>query len=288
MLKERIENEIKKQYGMDVTAEFVTVKKNNGVELKGYCIKRENDRVSPTFYLQDDESDDDAVSRIVKMFGDELVKTESDTVRNKIDEISDMLDDADKIYGNVIPTLVSNKNVSDLDEQGIYHESYLDMEVIYRLTFNNIGLGIASTKMSNALIEKSNVDINVMKEKAMCNIKGGTVINKISEILPVPDSGMYVVGNDKGIYGASSMMCEDTLMEMHDRTGSDTIFILPSSVHEIIIVGDNILDDCKSEEDRIKELKSMVACINATEVRPDEVLTNSVYIHRRDGRMEVA
>lgn len=53
------------------------------------------------------------------------------------------------------------------------------------------------------------------------------------------DQQMYVISNDKGINGAVSMLYEDGLHDLAEKLGSD-LFILPSSVHEVIAISANI------------------------------------------------
>lgn len=286
MLEKRIAERIKEELGVDAKVEEVTIKKNNGVEKYGFCIRLEEEKCSPTIYVDQKLDDDEKVDFIVNAYKKEFSNIPEMNKRNG--NIINMLTNADDVYKSVIPTLVSNSNADDLDEQGVYHQPYLNMEIVYRVILNVAIDGCyGSVKLTDALIERANIDKNVLHEKAMENMKNMTVIQNLLEILPVPDCGMYVVRNNKELYGASSIMCEDTLMEMHERTGSDTIFVLPSSIHEVLVVGNNVLDE-DNEEEKIQELKEMMKSINATEVSPDEVLTDNVYIHRRDGRMEVA
>ncbi len=54
-----------------------------------------------------------------------------------------------------------------------------------------------------------------------------------------------------------------------ERAGGD-FFILPSSIHEVLIVPDN-------GEMKLPELEAMVRDVNATQVAPPDKLTDSVY-----------
>lgn len=59
-------------------------------------------------------------------------------------------------------------------------------------------------------------------------------------------------------------------------------YVLPSSVHECMILPARLRDDAKS-------LQSMVEEINATQVSPDEVLADNVYRYsRKAGKLEIA
>ena len=85
----------------------------------------------------------------------------------------------------------------------------------------------------------------------------------------VEDSIMTVITNVQGINGAAAIFYPDQMDKIAERLGGD-YFILPSSVHETLVVP----DDGKMS---FLELRSMVTEINATMVNPSERLTDEVY-----------
>lgn len=82
-------------------------------------------------------------------------------------------------------------------------------------------------------------------------------------------SRMYVLGNEKKLFGASAMFYEGVL-EAFSVKMKKSLFILPSSVHEVILIPDDGLQEPE-------ELWNMVCEINETQVEPEDVLTDSVY-----------
>jgi hypothetical protein len=84
----------------------------------------------------------------------------------------------------------------------------------------------------------------------------------------VPD--MYVITNPAALYGAAGIFISEALRkEVYEKLGG-SYYILPSSIHECIAVS----TDCGDRE----EFLNMVCQINAAEVAPEEVLSNSVYL----------
>lgn len=80
---------------------------------------------------------------------------------------------------------------------------------------------------------------------------------------------MYILSNHLGINGASCMLYPEVLNSFAKLVKSD-FYILPSSIHEVILVPyEEKLDP--------KQLKSMVMEINQTQVPVDEVLSDEVY-----------
>lgn len=84
---------------------------------------------------------------------------------------------------------------------------------------------------------------------------------------------MFVLGNNIKLFGAAAMFYRGLLSLAADRLQKN-LFILPSSIHEVIIVPDD-------GEQEAEDLWKMVCEINATQVGPEEVLTDSVYYFSR-------
>jgi len=85
---------------------------------------------------------------------------------------------------------------------------------------------------------------------------------------------MYVLTNRQKLNGAACMLYPDVLKNFGYKLGRD-FFILPSSVHEIILVPD---DESVSKE----ALWEIVTDINRTQVAQEEILSDSVYYYSRE------
>ena len=91
---------------------------------------------------------------------------------------------------------------------------------------------------------------------------------------------MFVLTNMKKVKGSSGMLRTGLLQEFAEKKNS-SFFILPSSVHELLLIPD---------DGRISagELRVMVHDINREIVRKDEWLSDEVYYFRRStGAVEV-
>lgn len=84
---------------------------------------------------------------------------------------------------------------------------------------------------------------------------------------------MFVLGNEKKLFGAAAMFYRGVVEEFSDEIGK-SLFILPSSLHEVILVPDDGFQEAE-------ELWRMVCEINETQVEPEDVLTDSVYYFSR-------
>lgn len=91
---------------------------------------------------------------------------------------------------------------------------------------------------------------------------------------------MYILTNSVGINGATSIIYKDAIRNFADKLKTD-FYILPSSIHEVILVP---YEDSISRE----ELKDMVNEVNCTQVPVEEILSDRVYIYRRKtNRIEI-
>ena len=76
------------------------------------------------------------------------------------------------------------------------------------------------------------------------------------------------------MFGAAVLAFPCMLDEIRGNIGD--FIILPSSIHEIICLPVSLGDD-------IEGYKNMVQFINATEIAPDEKLSDDVYIYDSEG-----
>ncbi len=86
-----------------------------------------------------------------------------------------------------------------------------------------------------------------------------------------------VLTNSAGIFGASSLFYPFILEMIGERMGGN-YFILPSSVHETILIPDN-------EDYFLSELEEMVWEINRTELMAEDWLSDSVYYFDRNRKV---
>jgi hypothetical protein len=82
-------------------------------------------------------------------------------------------------------------------------------------------------------------------------------------------SEVYVLTNQSGMFGASEMLQDQTLNKICERLGCP-VYILPSSIHECILVP-------KAQGSDPAALKETVGAVNSTVVSEYDFLSDSVY-----------
>lgn len=139
-----------------------------------------------------------------------------------------------------------------------------DMEDVMReILSESLKQDIAGAKMG----EKENAEL--LDEKWFDN-----VIDQISEDAGKEKIPMFVLTNKQKLYGAACMLYPEVLKNFAEKMRQD-FYVLPSSVHEVILVPANAGTDQES-------LREIVTDINRTQVAEDEVLADSVYFYSRN------
>ena len=102
------------------------------------------------------------------------------------------------------------------------------------------------------------------------------LLDRDAPIDPEDIGGMYVLTTESANLGAAAMFYPEVKERAAELIGSG-YYILPSSVHETIIVPD-------SADINAKDLCDMVKQANRTVVEPKDVLSDNVYHYDRDSR----
>lgn len=172
------------------------------------------------------------------------------------------------------------------------HMDYLDLAVVFRV---DLGNGTVC-QVSDRLMELWKADRQMLWEAAMANLKKEPMrILSMEELLidlleEYPElklkefdnpMDMHVMANNSRFYGARGLLRTDLLKEASDRLNADLV-ILPSSVHELIVIPVTKSLSCST-------LKYMVTDINRREVPKKDRLSDQVYFYNRaTGKVDFA
>ena len=196
---------------------------------------------------------------------------------------------------NIVFELINTKKNEEL-LKGIPHREMEDLSVIYRWMID-----VEEDAFSGAIVNDSLANRLGLNEeelfalatqntsqrlpvtcRSMREVLAGLMIDDgmPMEMLDVmfedhPVKEMYVISNEMGLHGAASILYDEPLQEVAQLLGED-LYILPSSIHEIIVV------PCSMGEP--EHLSEMVKDINAGVVRAEEVLSDNVYVYDKNTR----
>lgn len=139
-----------------------------------------------------------------------------------------------------------------------------------------------SIKITPNILSHAGIDENCAWEKAMENLCTDTQITSLTKLLSdmsgipsdapsEPDIHLHVITNSEKYKGAATIMNRKALRSFAREHHTNMLFVLPSSVHEMIISPFT----AKTTAD---ELSAIVREVNETQVAPEERLTDRAYI----------
>lgn len=272
--------------------------KNNGRELDGLVILDEGCNVAPTIYLnsyyeqyQDGRKISDIIKEIINIH-----KSNKDNLKFASDMFNDYNNVKDKVVYKVINYDKNSKLLLDVP-----HRKMLDLAIVYYCLLEQ-DKGISATALiHNSHLKSWNITEEELYEDAIINtpklLKScirpmSAVLREMIEIDDDDDNDdkeerdtqligregeMYVLTNENRVNGAACMLYEKVLDKFADLMQAD-LYILPSSVHEVIILPKQSTYDKKMLQDMVRE-------VNVEGVAADEVLSDNVYEYSRKDRM---
>ncbi len=258
------------------------VRKNNGVVLSGLWAKKKGENISPTLYI-DDYYSYDMKAEEIDYIGMKLAQAFANIPTPNVDSISDF-GNFGSIKENIFFKIVNAEKNRDLLFD-IPHRRFHNLVVCYYVMPKGFDdRSGAYITVRNEHIESWDVTEEELYDIAYDNtkIKLGTKFSGICDVLNElcgkdvmsDEMEMYVLSNLSKAYGASCMLFDDKLSEIADELDSN-YYILPSSIHELIIMPDN-------SEINVKSILLTVTEINRTQVETQDVLADSVYYFDRN------
>lgn len=292
---EAVETVVSEELGILYDVRLIRVIKNNGKNLLGLCIRCVGSQVAPTIYLNDYhreyEEEEDFTG---------IVKDILQVYRNSDKGLPMITDDFswEGIRRNVVLRLVNYDMNREL-LQGVPHKRVYDnLAVTFYVLVGSTKEGVCSYQIENALFHSWGITVERLYECALHNstIYFPATLRNMNEVIAsmraseemdseeyaelfdatVPEEGrgaMYVLSHSIGVNGAIVMLYP-IIKEFADVMNTD-IYILPCSVHELILVLDY---GCSY---RGFELQRMVIDVNRTVLQNEDILSDSVYKYYR-------
>ena len=289
---EKIIENMQKRVPEDYMVQVENIQKNNGLMLTGLTMGDQRWNVYPTIYLEDfykkyeeGVSIEKIMDIIWNMYCQSAPTGNWDTSRfMEWCRVKDM----------ICPKLINYSENRGLLKT-VPHRKFCDLAVVYYAVVDISETGVASILIHNAhldLWDKSEVDLYELaldNYRRIFSITSQNLGDIVLELMDCKDANsfdkdtlvpMIMVTNKMKMNGAAAILFTDKLREIADSLDSD-LYILPSSVHEIIIIAtDNAMT--------VEELKETVCYVNRNELRQEEILSDNMYrFCRSDGKVEI-
>lgn len=132
---------------------------------------------------------------------------------------------------------------------------------------------IYSAKISKNILKNVDVDESEAWETAENNVRKETEIIQLSGFpMSAEECEMFVISNKSRFRGASAVLNKKVMKAFANLVNTKKIMILPSSIHEMILI------PCHDCEYDIESCSEIVKLVNENEVELTEQLTDRAYI----------
>ncbi len=288
---ENVVKEIRAKVGGAFQIKEHNVIKNNNVKLTGIAVVKEEADIGPCVYLdefyREHESDGMRFDEIVDEVYQLIVKNEEEAPDFDISGFKRW----EVVRENVYAKLINAEQNKELLEQ-IPHRAFMDLAVVYyAVARDSAREDIGTILIYNGHMEMWGQEEENLYQTAMMNMRAdgeadlATIETIVKCIVPdfifpaasdnVPgNTSMYILTNCHKRFGAAEILDRKTLQMIADKVG-DGFIVLPSSVHETIVLP-------PKDETEYRRLADMVREVNDTDVDVEERLSYHVYVYSRD------
>ena len=275
----------------DATIESRNGTKNNGITLHAIEVAKKNSNVAPVLYLEsffnllETQSTDSVMKNIATAIA-ELTPAE-----RKLDGVAEKFPNFDFVRNHVIMVAVNTERNSEL-LSNIPHYDKEDLSLIYKVMLGNTGGYLATITIRNEHMQFWGVTAEEIHEIALANTKKlfpatiqsmNDVLSRMSPKDKLPEDlmvilfdgipanlQMYVISNKYMANGASTIFYDDALENLSKKLGTD-LYVLPSSVNEVIAISTDIGTP--------EALSELVREVNGSHVPEEEQLSDNVYYY---------
>ena len=269
---------------VDSEVKIHTVLKNNSTKLDGLTIRKSESSICPNIYLNQYFTDYENGRDIEDILSDIAhVRQMHDAPADlDVSAITDFSRVKDKITAKLINTEQNKEYLEDKP-----HTDIADLSAVYYIDLGSDSSGSMSTVITNGLLAQYGLAVEELHEIAIQNMGSKARFCSMFEILTelmndnlpsdapgMTDDMIFVLSNSNKVNGASMLLCP-TVMDMISEKVGKGFYLLPSSIHETLIVLDN-------SDMEVDSLASMVKEVNATEVSKEEQLSDHVYRYDYD------
>lgn len=269
--------------GNDIEIKECEVNKNNGVIRHGLAIISKESNCSPTFYMEEMYEEfikgtqiSDIVSDVVEMYNRTKATTNIDI---------EFFTDYNKAQERLGIKLINYENNKEM-LQNMPYRRLEDLALVYfchsvddrigkgLIMINNTHMGMWGINEETLFIDaltssQKNLPCTIISMNEMMKQMLGDAYDP--ELYCENDS-MYVVTNTEKTYGASCLCYPGLLKQIAAEMGSD-FYILPSSVHEIIVVPET------GDYNEADSLTDIVKYVNSSVLNKNDFLSNNIYFY---------
>lgn len=278
---EAVESDVQKEVAGSVSVSVHTAQKNNGICRRGILLCEKGSNISPTIYLEEyyrqfqkGDSVENIVQEILRLYG---------KIRFREPWKEEVLRDYTILKNRIVYRLINREANRELLKE-VPSVPYLNLSIVFHVLLEMNAYGTAMMPVRNEHMQLWGVPCEEIYRQACqntCQIfpyEFKPMCSVIAELTETRETGeedeMYVLTNAFRSHGAAAVLYPGCLEQIGERLGED-YYVLPSSVHEVIIVRESAAPGQEA-------LSQMVSEINESEVAAEEVLSDNSYHYSRE------
>lgn len=277
-VKERLVRELPS----GVHVENYKTTKNNGEVRQGFVFQKRDEGIFPIVYMED---------YYEQYLRGMEIKSVTDGILEWYNRTRDIpapvleaqhLENYDHMKTRIVYRLINREKNKTMLEK-VPHRLYLDFGIVFYVLFS-----VEKYSAISMLITNEHLNLwGITEEELNCKAWENTprilpaemqdIQEAVMELFPENKKDeeftgfMYVLTNEQRSYGAATILYPG-LLEMIGNEWKENFYILPSSIHEVLLVPE-------SKSPGIQEMREAVYSINRTEVSEEEFLSDTVYYY---------
>ena len=297
-----LSNKIEEVFGDLFTVERSSVMKNNNTKRNCLLVRQKELNVSSVIYTDEEYREyckgatfDNVAKQVISLVERQnKKKSELHGFKNILKDFVEWEKIEDRVFYKIVRFMNNTEYL--YDKPYVKHN---DLAIVFGILVDNNKAtdGVASITVSKQHMANWNINIcdllsaairntPVMFPKLLRNMEDilreafrdfnpGGIEDNILEEYPMFDTNkpeMYVLSNTIGVNGASAIFYPNCMKDISKELGFKKIVIIPSSIHEVILV--EYTSDLEATA-----LKEMIMSVNAEQVPIEEILSDHPYIY---------
>lgn len=276
---------VNKLIGANYKVEVHSIEKINIGTVHALIILNSGSNVSPSFYIEELYKSYLQGKATIEEMAKDIVESYCHNIILSIKENRPEIyfNDREWVQERLFLQLINSSKNKKLLKDSI-HMNFNELSLVLYIIAADDESGICKVRVTKAMLDNFGWDEKDILSYALENtvrlfpyeefpmyellskITGCTYMDILEE-----SPEMMILTNSRGMFGATTVFYPGVLKELAEKHGT-SLFLLPSSIHEFIVLEDDGIYDAK-------ELKDMVQEVNSSAVLPEDVLSDNVYYY---------
>lgn len=201
-------------------------------------------------------------------------------------------------HKNISCVLLGDNQIKNIPLELMPYDKFNDLYILYQIKNDNHSVDFITDKwLKEEGINKEELqriaEYNMNNKDFQINSLNNFIMSEIfgfEDIIYYDKNTIYNLEREEGIYIltnenktlSSSLILSKTIMETISEHFNSDLIILPSSIHETLILPLNSLEQTDDKNNNIKTCREIVEKVNSTQVKPEEQLSNNIYLYSRE------